>query len=84
MDKIREVLTQFRINIGVWIAVFLVILSVIQLFGVRGYGEVEFVLSMIKILACMGFIILGIIINVGGVPTDNRGMYRLLLTPPRS
>jgi len=28
---------------------------------------------LIKILACTGFIILGIIINVGGVPTDNRG-----------
>ena len=27
------------INIGVWIAVFLVVLSCIQIFGVRGYGE---------------------------------------------
>lgn len=26
-----------------------------------------------KILACVGFIILGIIINCGGVPTDDRG-----------
>jgi len=40
---------------------------------VRGYGEVEFVLSLIKIIACTGFIILGIIINCGGVPTDDRG-----------
>ena len=57
----------------IWIAVFLTILSVIQIFGVRGYGEVEFVLSMIKIAACTGFIIFGIIVNCGGVPTDNRG-----------
>ena len=61
------------INIGVWIAVFLTVLSIIQIFGVRGYGEVEFILSMAKILACIGFIILGIIINTGGVPTDDRG-----------
>jgi amino acid transporter len=27
------------INIGVWIAVFLFLLCVIQIFGVRGYGE---------------------------------------------
>ncbi|KAF2018002.1 amino acid transporter-like protein [Aaosphaeria arxii CBS 175.79] len=60
-------------NIGIWIAVFLTILSVIQIFGVRGYGEVEFILSMIKIIACTGFIIFGIIVNCGGVPTDNRG-----------
>lgn len=37
------------------------------------YDLVEFVLAIIKICACVGFIILGIIINVGGVPTDNRG-----------
>jgi len=59
------------ISMGVWVTVFLVVLCVIQFFGVRGYGEVEFVLSMIKIAACMGFIILGIVINTGGV--GNRG-----------
>lgn len=48
-------------------AVFLVVLVAIQFFGVRGYGEVEFVLSMIKICACVGFFILGIIIDCGGV-----------------
>ncbi|GAP88483.1 putative amino-acid permease inda1 [Rosellinia necatrix] len=55
------------INSAVWVTVFLVVLILIQVFGVRGYGEVEFVLSLIKIAACIGFIILGIIINVGGV-----------------
>ncbi|KAH8909551.1 amino-acid permease inda1 [Coniochaeta sp. PMI_546] len=54
------------INVGVWITVFLVVLSIIQIFGVRGYGEVEFILSIIKIAACIGFIILGIVINCGG------------------
>jgi len=56
------------INIGVWITVFLVILSLIQVFGVRGYGEVEFVLSIIKVTALIGFIILGIVIDCGGAP----------------
>jgi amino acid transporter len=65
--------TAAKINNGVWITVFLVALVIIQIFGVRGYGEVEFVLSIIKIIACTGFIILAIIINCGGVPTDNRG-----------
>ncbi|TGJ81076.1 hypothetical protein E0Z10_g7678 [Xylaria hypoxylon] len=55
------------INSAVWVTVFLVVLIFIQVFGVRGYGEVEFVLSIIKIAACIGFIILGIVINVGGV-----------------
>ncbi|KAF3064490.1 putative amino-acid permease P7G5.06 [Daldinia childiae] len=55
------------LNIAIWVTVFLVILALIQIFGVRGYGEVEFILSMVKIAACSGFIILGIVINCGGV-----------------
>ncbi|EMF11560.1 AA_permease-domain-containing protein [Sphaerulina musiva SO2202] len=61
------------INNSAWIVPLLVALVAIQFFGVGGYGEVEFVLSLIKILACIGFMILGIIINTGGVPTDDRG-----------
>ncbi|KIW13714.1 hypothetical protein PV08_08905 [Exophiala spinifera] len=61
------------INNSAWIVPLLVALVAIQFFGVRGYGEVEFVLSIIKVLACTGFIILGIIIDCGGVPTDDRG-----------
>ncbi|KAF2402940.1 putative amino acid transporter [Trichodelitschia bisporula] len=64
---------EVNVNKGVWITVFFVALCAIQVFGVRGYGEVEYVLGMIKILACAGFIILGIIIDCGGVPTDSRG-----------
>ncbi|USP72733.1 hypothetical protein yc1106_00007 [Curvularia clavata] len=52
------------INNAAWITPLLVALVAIQFFGVRGYGE---------ILACLGFMILGIIINVGGVPSDHRG-----------
>ncbi len=61
-----------RYNVGIWITCFLLLVVVINVAGVRGYGEVEFVLGMIKVTAIIGFIILGIIINCGGVPTDNR------------
>jgi len=36
--------------------------------SVKGYGEAEFVFAIIKIAAVIGFIILGIIINIGGGP----------------
>lgn len=62
-----------NINNGVWVTVFLVPVCLIQIFGVRGYGEVEFVLSLIKIAGIIGFMILGIVIDCGGVPTDDRG-----------
>lgn len=61
------------INVGVWITIFLILVIVINIFGVRGYGEVEFILGSIKVIAVIGFIILGIIIDCGGVSTDNRG-----------
>lgn len=70
------------LNIGIWIGAFLALLIIIQVFGIRGYGEgkytpktirykllirsVEFVLSILKIMGCIGFIILGIIIDCGG------------------
>ncbi|WFD29822.1 hypothetical protein MSPP1_000835 [Malassezia sp. CBS 17886] len=53
---------------GVWIAIFLVIMIAINLFGVRGYGEFEFAASLIKVLGCIGFIIAAIVIDVGGTP----------------
>ncbi len=31
------------INMGVWVAMFIVILFIIQIFGVRGYGEGELI-----------------------------------------
>lgn len=61
------------IHVSVWITVFLVFLCLVQIFGVRGYGEVEFALSLIKIVAVVGFIIFGIVVNCGGVSTDPRG-----------
>jgi amino acid transporter len=61
------------INVGVWITIFLLSVVVVNIFGVRGYGEVEFALGCIKVAAIIGFIILGVIIDCGGVPTDTRG-----------
>ncbi|PWN20421.1 putative GAP1-amino acid transport protein [Microstroma glucosiphilum] len=53
---------------GVWVVIFIVAISIINFFGVRGYGEFEFIASMVKILAILGFIIAGIVINCGGAP----------------
>ncbi|KAL8922955.1 MAG: hypothetical protein Q9208_004917 [Pyrenodesmia sp. 3 TL-2023] len=49
-----------------WVTVFLVAILSINLFGVRAYGEAEFVFSIVKVIAVIGFIILGIILNIGG------------------
>jgi amino acid transporter len=43
------------INPAAWVTIFLVLIISINLFGVRGYGEAEFVFSTIKIAAVVGF-----------------------------
>ena len=43
-----------RLN-AVWVTIFLAIIIVVNLFGVNGYGEAEFVFSIIKITAIIGF-----------------------------
>ncbi|XP_055339240.1 uncharacterized protein LOC129588863 [Paramacrobiotus metropolitanus] len=65
--------TEKSINSGIWIAAFLLGVIVINFFGVRGYGEAEFIFSMIKVAAVIGFIILGVVIDCGGAP---KGGYR--------
>lgn len=57
-----------QISPAAWVSIFLIIIIGINLFGVKGYGEAEFVLSIIKIIAVVGFIILGIVLNIGGGP----------------
>lgn len=65
------------INSDAFVVIFLVLIIVINLFGVKGYGEAEFVFSIIKVIAVVGYIILGIILNIGGGPHGSYigGMY---------
>jgi amino acid transporter len=43
------------VNGAAWVTIFLVLIISINLFGVRGYGEAEFVFSIIKVAAVVGF-----------------------------
>jgi amino acid transporter len=56
------------INPVAWVSIFYVFIVGLNFFGVKGYGEAEFVFSAIKVVAIIGFIILGIVINCGGGP----------------
>ncbi|KAH6977582.1 amino acid permease-domain-containing protein [Ilyonectria sp. MPI-CAGE-AT-0026] len=50
------------------VTVFLVFIFAINMCGIKAYGEAEFIFSIIKITAIVGFILLGIVINIGGPP----------------
>lgn len=52
----------------IWVTIFWLLICSINLFGVKGYGEAEFVFSTVKVTAVIGYIILGSIINICGGP----------------
>lgn len=59
-----------RVNKAAWVALFWFAIGFINIFGVRGFGEAEFIFSLIKVLAVIGFCIFGIIQAAGGPPTN--------------
>ena len=38
-----------------WVSIFLVLIVLINFFGVKGYGEAEFVFSIVKVTAVIGY-----------------------------
>ncbi|KAH7329100.1 amino acid permease-domain-containing protein [Stachybotrys elegans] len=53
---------------AIFVTIFLGIILGINMFGIKGFGEAEFIFSMVKVIAVIGFILLGIVLNVGGTP----------------
>jgi yeast amino acid transporter len=45
-----------EVNSAAWVTIFLVVIVSINMFGVKGYGEAEFVFSIIKVVAVVGFV----------------------------
>ncbi|KAM9892598.1 hypothetical protein OXX69_011972 [Metschnikowia pulcherrima] len=70
-----------KVNAGVWIAVFLVIIVLVNILGVKFFGEIEFWLSCVKVLTCIGLIILLLVIALGGGPTKDRLGFRYWKDP---
>lgn len=57
------------INSDAWVAIFFVMIGLANMLDVKSFGETEFVLSMVKILAIVGFTILGVVLACGGGPS---------------
>jgi yeast amino acid transporter len=62
-----------RISVAVWITVFLVAIMIVNVFGSIGYAEEEFWSSLIKLIAIVIFMIIALVLVLGGGPS--RGRY---------
>ncbi|AOW02144.1 amino acid permease/ SLC12A domain-containing protein [Yarrowia lipolytica] len=65
-----------KVNPGVWITVFLVVIVAINTIGIKFFGEFEFWLSSIKIITVVGLIILCLVLTLGGGPDHDRKGFR--------
>ncbi|KXG48142.1 Amino acid/polyamine transporter I [Penicillium griseofulvum] len=72
---------QSPVNVGVWIAIILVVILFLNIVAVSWYGEAEFWFASLKILAILGLIILGVILFFGGGPNHDRLGFRYWKTP---
>ncbi|KAI9886790.1 MAG: hypothetical protein M1823_001359 [Watsoniomyces obsoletus] len=70
-----------KVNPGVFIAVFLVVIVCINYFGVRFFGEIEFWLSSFKVVVIVGVIILSLVLALGGGPDGDRKGFRYWKDP---
>jgi len=56
------------INPDVWVIIFFVVIVAINFLGSRGYGEAEFAMNACKVMMLSGFVIFGLVIDLGGGP----------------
>ncbi|KAJ5591495.1 Dicarboxylic amino acid permease [Penicillium hispanicum] len=70
-----------KVNAGVWITIFLILIVCINYFGVKFFGEFEFWLSSFKVVVVVGIILLSFILMLGGGPDHDRKGFRYWKNP---
>ncbi|CAL5866445.1 uncharacterized protein PFLUO_LOCUS653 [Penicillium psychrofluorescens] len=69
------------INPSLWIMIFIVLTVIIGLSFIGIYGEVEFWFALLKIVFIIFLILLGLVIDLGGVPGTPRIGFRYWNSP---
>ncbi|KAJ3554850.1 hypothetical protein NM688_g2893 [Phlebia brevispora] len=66
---------------AIYTAVLACMMCVGNVFGVKWFGESEFIFSIIKLLLITGLIIVGLVIDLGGGPDHDRRGFRYWRNP---
>ncbi|CZT19761.1 related to general amino acid permease [Ramularia collo-cygni] len=69
------------VNSSVWIILCIFLTFIVGIAFIRVYGEVEFWFALLKIFFIIFLIILGLVINLGGVPGVERIGFRFWVSP---
>ncbi|PBP22350.1 hypothetical protein BUE80_DR006913 [Diplocarpon rosae] len=66
---------------ALFVVLFIIVTFIVGIVFVGVYGEVEFFLALLKILLVIGIIIMGLVIDLGGVPGQERLGFRYWKSP---
>ncbi|TFK91621.1 amino acid permease [Polyporus arcularius HHB13444] len=69
------------VSSAVWIALCLVVVLTINIFGAGAYGEAEFIFASFKVMTIVGLLILGLVLDLGGGPNHDRIGFRYWKNP---
>ncbi len=58
------------VHLAVWITIFMLVIILISVFGVLGYAEEEFWVSLLKLTTIIVFLFMGVIFVCGGGPSN--------------
>ncbi|GAA5824668.1 hypothetical protein JCM3770_005625 [Rhodotorula araucariae] len=72
------------VPVAAWITIYILVIVLLNLLGIKLFGEIEFWASFIKIITLSGLILLGLIIDLGGVPNVDRIGFRYWKEQPLS
>jgi amino acid transporter len=70
-----------RVNPGVFITIFLLLIICINYFGVSFFGEVEFWVSSFKVITIVAVILFSLVLALGGGPNHDRSGFRYWQNP---
>jgi len=70
-----------KVHIAIWMVIFIAFIFLVNLLGVRVFGELEFWFSSIKVISLIGLLLMGIIIDLGGNPKHDRIGFRYWRPP---
>ncbi|KAI1609513.1 amino acid permease/ SLC12A domain-containing protein [Exophiala viscosa] len=69
------------LNSSLWIMIFIVLTVIVGLSFIGIYGEVEFWFALLKIVFIIFLVLLGLVIDLGGVPGTSRIGFRYWKNP---
>ncbi|EFX02102.1 amino acid permease [Grosmannia clavigera kw1407] len=69
------------ISPALWICIFILVTTIVGFSLIRVFGEIEFFFSLLKIALVVFLIILGLVVDLGGVPGTPRIGFRYWRSP---